>query len=102
VLYLKDVSRVTAAAASVEGWQFLVDSLAEVSRRPDALGQLARVFQRMAQEVAAREQLFKHQIQTLRVEIDETKKSREVAELTETDFFAQLRKKTKALRNESK
>jgi hypothetical protein len=54
----------------------------------------------MAQEVAAREQQFKHQIQTLR--IDEAKKSREVAELTETDFFAQLRKKTKALRNESK
>jgi CheY-like chemotaxis protein len=102
ILYLKDVSRVTAAAASVEGGQFLVDSLADVSQRPDALGQLARVFQRMAQEVAAREQLFKHQIQTLRVEIDETKKSREVAELTETDFFVQLRKKTKALRNESK
>jgi CheY-like chemotaxis protein len=102
VLYLKDVSQVTAAAASVEGGQFLVDSLAEVSRRPDALGQLARVFQRMAREVAAREQQFKQQIQTLRIEIDEAKKSREVAELTETDFFAQLRKKTKAIRNESK
>ena len=100
VLYLKDVSQVTAA--SVERGQFLVDSLAEVSQRPDELGQLARVFQRMAQEVAAREQQFKHQIQTLRIEIDEAKKSREVAELTETDFFAQLRKKTKALRNEPK
>jgi DNA-binding response OmpR family regulator len=77
VLYLKDVSQVTAA--SVERGQFLVDSLAEVSQRPDELGQLARVFQRMAQEVAAREQQFKHQIQTLRVEIDEAKKSREVA-----------------------
>jgi CheY-like chemotaxis protein len=102
VQYLRDVSMVTAAAASVEGGQFLVDSLAEVSRRPDELGQLARVFQRMAQEVTAREQQFKHQIQTLRVEIDEAKKSREVAELTETDFFTQLRKNTKALRNESK
>jgi CRP-like cAMP-binding protein len=101
-LYLKDVFQVTAAAASVERGQFLVDSLAEVSRRPDALGQLARVFQRMAREVATREQQFKQQIQTLRVEIDEAKKSREVAELTETDFFAQLRKKTKAIRNESK
>jgi CheY-like chemotaxis protein len=101
VQYLKDVSRVTAAAASVEGEQFQVDSLAEVSWRPDELGQLARVFERMAREVSAREQQFKHQIHTLRVEIDEAKKSREVAELTETDFFAQLRKKTKALRKES-
>jgi DNA repair ATPase RecN len=94
--------RVTAAAGLVEGGQFLIDNLAEVSRRPDELGQLARVFQRMVQEVAAREQQFKHQIQTLRVEIDEAKKSREVAELTETDFFAKLRKKTTAIRKESK
>jgi hypothetical protein len=44
----------------------------------------------MAQEVAAREQRFKQQIETLRIEIDETKKARQVAELTETDFFQQL------------
>ncbi len=101
VFYLKDVSQVTAAAASVEEGQFVVDSLAAVSQRPDELGQLARVFQRMVQEVVAREQQFKHQIQTLRITIDEAKKAHQVAELTETDFFAQLRKK-KALRNEPK
>ena len=90
VLYLQDVSRVTTAAAAVESGQFVADTLAEVGKRPDELGQLARVFQRMAQEVAAREQRFKQQIETLRIEIDETKKARQVAELTETDFFQQL------------
>ncbi|MFH0351864.1 MAG: response regulator, partial [Chromatiales bacterium] len=90
VLYLQDVSRVTTAAAAVESGQFVADTLAEVGKRPDELGQLARVFQRMAQEVAAREQRFKQQIETLRIEIDETKKARQVAELTETDFFQKL------------
>ncbi|MFH0341197.1 MAG: response regulator [Chromatiales bacterium] len=90
VLYLQDVSRVTTAAASVESGQFVADTLAEVGKRPDELGQLARVFQRMAQEIAAREQRFKQQIETLRIEIDETKKARQVAELTETDFFRKL------------
>ncbi|MGH8584290.1 MAG: response regulator [Gammaproteobacteria bacterium] len=90
VLYLQDVARVATAAAAVESGQFVAGALAEVGKRPDELGQLARVFQRMAQEVAAREQRFKQQIETLRIEIDETKKARQVAELTETDFFQQL------------
>ncbi|MGQ0593228.1 MAG: response regulator [Gammaproteobacteria bacterium] len=90
VLYLRDVSRVTTAAAAVESGQFVADTLAEVGKRSDELGQLARVFQRMAQEVQAREQRFNQQIETLRIEIDETKKARQVAELTETDFFQQL------------
>ncbi len=90
VLYLQDVSRVTAAAAAVESGQFMADTIAEVGKRPDELGKLARVFQRMAQEVAAREQRFKQQIETLRIEIDETKKARQVADLTETDFFQKL------------
>ncbi len=90
VLYLQDVSHVTTAAADVEAGQFVADTLAEVGKRSDELGQLARVFQRMAQEVAAREQRFKQQIETLRIEIDETKKARQVSELTETDFFQKL------------
>ncbi|CAN5854852.1 hypothetical protein BH20PSE1_BH20PSE1_19240 [soil metagenome] len=95
VLYLQDVSRVTTAAAAVESGQFVADALAEVGKRPDELGQLARVFQRMAQEVVAREQRFKQQIETLRIEIDETKKARQVAELTETDFFQKLQEQAR-------
>jgi hypothetical protein len=39
-----------------------------------ALGQLARVFQRMAREVAIREQRLKRQVEELRIEIDETRR----------------------------
>lgn len=90
VLYLRDVSQVTNAASAVEDGRFAAEMLSEVSRREDELGQLARIFQKMAREVLAREERFKKQIETLRVKIDETKKDRQVAELTKTDFFQKL------------
>jgi DNA-binding response OmpR family regulator len=102
IMYLKDVAYVTSAAAAVEAGKFGAEMLVEVVKRPDQLGQLARVFQRMAREVAAREEQLKQQIQVLRIEIDETKKARQVAEITETDYFQELRDKAKALRRQFK
>jgi DNA-binding response OmpR family regulator len=102
VLYLKDVSYVTHAAVAVEAGEFASEMLGDVSKRPDELGQLARVFQRMAYEVAAREQQLKQQIQVLSIEIDQAKKARQVSEITDTEYFQELRKKAKALRHQSK
>ena len=99
VLYLQDVAHVTDAAASVEAGQFEGEMLADVAKRPDELGQLARVFQRMAREVAAREQQLKQQIQVLQIEIDQTKKAREVSAITDTEYFQDLQEKAKALRH---
>jgi DNA-binding response OmpR family regulator len=98
VLYLRDVGHVTHAAAAVEAGQFAAETLSDVSKRPDKLGQLARVFQRMAREVAAREEQLKQQIQVLSIEIDQAKKTRQVSEITDTEYFQQLRKKAKELR----
>jgi nitrate/nitrite-specific signal transduction histidine kinase len=98
---LQDVAHVTAAAASVEAGQFTAEKLTDVAKRADELGQLARVFQRMAHEVAAREQHLTHQIQVLRIEIDQTKRARQVSEITETDYFQELQRKAKALRDRS-
>jgi DNA-binding response OmpR family regulator len=98
VLYLKDVGHVTHAAAAVEAGEFATEMLSDVSKRPDELGQLARVFERMAREVAAREEQLKQQIQVLTIEIDQTKKARQVSEITETEYFQELRKKAKELR----
>ena len=102
LLYLKDVGRLTSAAAAVEAGKFAAEMLAAIVKRPDELGQLARVFQRMAQEIAAREEQLKQQIQVLRIEIDEVKKSRQVAEITETDYFQELQEKAKVLRRQVK
>jgi DNA-binding response OmpR family regulator len=98
VLYLKDVAQVTAAAATVEEGNFASENLISVAARGDELGQLARVFQRMVLEVQAREQRLKQQIEDLHIEIDEAKKARQVAEITETDYFHDLREKARILR----
>ncbi|MEW5956855.1 MAG: response regulator [Chloroflexota bacterium] len=96
--YLRQVERLTEAAAAVEAETFDPDSLAEVSARLDALGQLARVFQRMAREVYTREQRLKQQVQELRIEIDRAKQARQVTEITGTDYFQNLRSRANNLR----
>jgi CheY-like chemotaxis protein len=96
--YLEDVARVTSAAAALEDTKFEVGMLADVERREDELGQLARVFVRMAGEVAAREAKLRQEIHTLRIEIDEAQKARQVSEITETEYFQTLQQKARALR----
>jgi CheY-like chemotaxis protein len=66
---LQQVDRVTAAAVAIQANSFQPESLDEVASRPDALGQLARVFQEMARQVSAREQHWHQQVQQLRSEI---------------------------------
>ncbi|HEX6554913.1 MAG TPA: response regulator [Ktedonobacteraceae bacterium] len=97
--YLQQVGRVTAAAATIKANTFQPESLDEVARRSDELGQLALVFQEMARQVYAREQQLQRQVQQLRIEIDHAKKAREVAEITESDYFQRLLGKADELRN---
>lgn len=93
--YMQQFARVTAAATAVEAGVFQPESLDEVALRTDALGQLARVFQRMTREVQAREQRLKQELQVLRIEIDRTRTASQVAEITDTDFFRELQSKVK-------
>jgi signal transduction histidine kinase len=57
--YLEQVGWVVKAAADVEAGTFDPEGLDRVAVRNDALGQLARVFQQMAEEISAREQSLK-------------------------------------------
>ena len=45
-----------------------------------------------------REESLRREIQELRIVVDTVKKTRQVAEITETDYFQQLQKKAKNLR----
>jgi len=65
VSYLQDVARVTTASAAVETGAFEPESLTDVAKRTDELGQLARVFQKMAGEVYAREERLKREVEVL-------------------------------------
>lgn len=98
VEYLQQVGKLTAAASAVEEGTFDMADLSEVTARRDSLGNLARVFERMAGEVRAREQRLRQQVENLRIEIDQTRKAREVREITDTDFFRDLQGRAKAMR----
>ena len=96
--YLEQVGRVVAAAADVEAGRFESRELDSVAGRGDALGQLARVFQRMAAEVRSREQRLRQEVRQLRIEIDEARAARQVAEITQTEYFQDLQAKAATLR----
>ena len=67
--YLREVGRVIEAANAVEAGTYVGGGLAEVARRGDELGRLARVFDTMADHVRARETRLKEQVEALRREI---------------------------------
>ena len=96
--YLEQVGHVVDAAGAVEADEFDAASLDGVAGRDDALGQLARVFQRMAREVFERERRLKAQVEQLRIEIDEARAAEKVAEITDTDYFRDLEKRARGLR----
>jgi CheY-like chemotaxis protein len=96
--YLEQVSRVTGAAAALEAGTGDLGDLASVASRDDALGVLARRFESRAREVLAREARLREQVRELRIEIDQARQARQVAEITDTDFFRDLRGRAAELR----
>lgn len=98
--YLEQVARVTAAAAAVEAGTFDVSSLDDVARRPDDLGQMARVFQQMARQVFTREQQLRQQVNSLQIEVDQARMRQQAAEITETSYFKDLQQQAQLLRDE--
>ncbi|MCI0396579.1 MAG: HAMP domain-containing protein [Chloroflexi bacterium] len=94
------VVALAGAAAAVDAGNYNVDSLAAVARRGDELGQLARVFQHMAHQVYQREEKLKQEVQELRIQIDEARRAEEVAEITGSDYFQELQRKARELRQQ--
>jgi nitrogen fixation/metabolism regulation signal transduction histidine kinase len=72
-------------------------ALAE-TRDLDEIAELSRVFGRMAREVIQREVVLRSQVQVLTVQIDEAKRGREVAEITESEYFQSLAQRSKEIR----
>jgi CheY-like chemotaxis protein len=91
--YLQQVAQLTQAAAAVEDESFNPATLNDLAARPDELGKLARVFQRMARGVATREQQLKREVCELRIEIDHVHAARQAAVITETDSFRRLQQR---------
>ncbi|MDJ0647404.1 MAG: cache domain-containing protein [Xenococcaceae cyanobacterium MO_188.B19] len=96
---VKSIRALIKAGQALQKGDFNPEILAEASRSQDDLGKLACVFLQMAEEVNNREHNLKSQVQELRVEIDETKKERQIAEITGTEYFRELQKKAQRLKN---
>ena len=96
--YMRAVDDLTKAAAAVEKGDFDPAVLAQVAAREDALGTLARVFERMANEVRAREQKLNQEVARLQVEIDRVKMTDQVQGITGTAYFETLEQKAAGLR----
>lgn len=96
--YIEQVGIVAEAAAAVEDGNFEGEMLTTVAGRSDALGRLARVFNRMARQVEERQQRLQREVGALRIEIDQARAAKKVAEITESDYFRRLQSKVDDLR----
>jgi HAMP domain-containing protein len=95
---IRPVFVVTDVAASIEEAKWELEPLDKIAGRSDEVGQLARVFRGMAQEVRTRERQLKQQIRELTIQIDQTKKETQVQEIVESDFFQDLQTRAEKLR----
>lgn len=86
------------AAQALEKNCFTPDLLQREASQQDDMGELTRVFLGMAEQVKQREAQLQQQVIKLKIEIDQEKRARQVAEITESDYFQQLRQKAKTLR----
>jgi CRP-like cAMP-binding protein len=100
--YIDQVKHITDAAAAVEASIFQPVMLDEVAGRGDELGQLARVFQKMAAEVEARERRLRQEVQRLRISIDQRRADEQVAAITDTDYFQELQRAADRLRSQGR
>jgi HAMP domain-containing protein len=65
----------------------------------DEINTLAQVFEIMVGKVYQREQTLRHQVEELKIEIDEVKRRTEVGQIVESDFFRDLQIKARQMRN---
>lgn len=102
------VESLIAASRSIEAGDFSSIDLRDVEKRNDELGGLARVFSKMIQQVERRELNLKQEVQSLQIqvklliEIDETRRQKQVREITETKYFEELKQKAEELRREKR
>ena len=93
------LARLSAVTQRVAAGDYEVDvSMAAHSRWSDEMTELADSFQVMTEKVGTRERSLVREVAVLKVEIDQARRERAVAEIAETDFFANLTEKAAAMR----
>lgn len=94
----KPVDQITTAARSLADGSFDPTVLDAAARRSDEVGDLARTFQRMGTEIIERENLLRAQVEGLTVQIDRGRVNEQVAQITDSDYFRDLKARADELR----
>lgn len=96
----RPIVRLTRAAGRIEreDWDHVdLDRLAATKGR-DEVAQLTRVFASMSREVRGRLVQLREQVQQLQVVIDDSKRTRDVQQIVESEFFRDLSGKAREMR----
>jgi methyl-accepting chemotaxis protein len=94
------IVRLTRAAQGVGEGNYDQDFSAMTQDRfPDEIDVLASNFAAMVDKVYKREQKLRQQVEELKIEIDEAKRSSQVSEIVDTDFFRDLQAKATRMRS---
>ena len=98
-LLTRPISALTGIAQEISEGDYEQD-LTPLSdtRFKDEITTLASVFDHMVDKVAEREESLKQKVASLQIIIDEGKRDQQVAEMTESDFFQDLKQKAEDLR----
>jgi len=95
----RPLKRLTAATERIASGEYDLDVKSLVpSRLPDELYTLAESVASMAEKVGARERSLTREVQRLKVEIDSVKREEAVREITDSDFFSDLKIKAEQMR----
>jgi len=92
---IRDITRV---AEQVSQGDYSQDISRIIGHRADEFTELAEAFNFMVAKVEAREFKLRQQVEELKIEIDLARKERQVAEITETDYFRRLRETARQMR----
>jgi nitrate/nitrite-specific signal transduction histidine kinase len=95
----RPVIALTRAAARIGEGDYKQDlaHLTQVNFQ-DEISTMADVFTIMVGKVYQREQTLIKQVEELRIEIDDTKRKKQVSEIVESEFFQDLQAKSRAMR----
>jgi methyl-accepting chemotaxis protein len=95
----RPLKQITDAARVLENDQpYDPKSLEKLEHSKDELGLLAHVFNGMAVQIQERAEKLKREVIELRIEIDQTKKQKQVSEIVDSEYFQTLKDKSNTLR----
>ena len=92
-------SLIQAAKQMGEG-QLSVEQIAELEGGAgwDEISRLSHAFAQMARQVIEREEALHRKVRELEIFIDESKRDKQIAEITDTDYFQRIQLKVEELR----